>query len=121
MVKNTVECFICRKFRIEAKIAKKIQRDCCLGKKIIPLFGRILGICLSFCWSGLHGPIAYSLLVGGVPISDQRLCGTLDSVPLKFKLLRVVPALVSFPMEFKELVSLPPHSTLLHSAALEPF
>ena len=46
----------------------------------------ILAVCLSVCWTGLHGPIAYSLLGGGIPIPEQRLCGTLDSVPL-FSLL----------------------------------
>ena len=40
---------------------------------------------LSVCWSGLHDPIAYSLLGGGVPIPEQRLCVTLDSVPIKIK------------------------------------
>ena len=44
-----------------------------------------LSVCLSVCWSGLHAPIAYSLLGGGVPILEQQLCGTLDSVPFKFK------------------------------------
>ena len=42
--------------------------------------------CLSVCWSGLHVPIPDSLLGGGIPIPEQRLCGTLDSVPL-FSLL----------------------------------
>ena len=42
-------------------------------------------ICLSVCWSGLNGPIAYSLLGGGIPNPEQRLCGTLDSFPIKFK------------------------------------
>ena len=45
---------------------------------------------ISVCWSGLHGPIAYSFLGGGVPIPEQRLCGTLDSVPLKFKVYYVL-------------------------------
>ena len=40
----------------------------------------------SVYWSGIHGPIAYSLLSGGIPIPEQRLCGTLDSVPF-FSLL----------------------------------
>ena len=40
---------------------------------------------LSVYWSDLHGPIAYSLLGGGVPIPEQWLCGTQDYVPLKFK------------------------------------
>ena len=62
MVKNTIECCICRKFRIEATIEKNIQRDCCLGKKIIPLFGRILGIfsteVSNKLWlKGLNGPL----------------------------------------------------------------
>ena len=38
-------------------------------------------VCLSVCRSGLQVPIAYSLLGGGVPIPEQRLCWTLDSVP----------------------------------------
>ena len=37
--------------------------------------------CLSVCRSGLRVPIAYSLLGGGVPIPEQRLYWTLDSVP----------------------------------------
>ena len=36
----------------------------------------------SVCCTGLHGPIAYSLLGGGIPILEQRLCGTLYSVPI---------------------------------------
>ena len=40
---------------------------------------------LSVCWSGIHVPIAYSLLGGGVPIPEQRLCLTLDSAPIIFK------------------------------------
>ena len=36
---------------------------------------------LSVCRSGLRVPIACSLLGGGVPIPEQRLCWTLDSVP----------------------------------------
>ena len=40
--------------------------------------------CLSICRSGLRVPIAYSLLGVGVPIPEQRLCWTLDSVPLRF-------------------------------------
>ena len=39
---------------------------------------------LSVCWSGLHGPIVYSLLGGGVPIPEHRLCGTLEFVHLRF-------------------------------------
>ena len=45
VVKHTMNCCICRQFGIEATIVKKIQCDCCLGKKTIPLFVRILGIC----------------------------------------------------------------------------
>ena len=45
-----------------------------------------MSICLSVCWSGIHGPIVYSLLGGGIPIPEQRLCGTIYSVPL-FSLL----------------------------------
>ena len=41
---------------------------------------------MSVCGSGLRVPIAYSLLGGGVPIPEQRLCWTLDSVPI-FSLL----------------------------------
>ena len=37
--------------------------------------------CLSVCRSGILVPIAYSLLGGGVPIPEQRLYWTLDSVP----------------------------------------
>ena len=37
---------------------------------------------MSVCWSGLHGPIAYSLLGGGIPIPEQWICGTLGSVPI---------------------------------------
>ena len=36
----------------------------------------------SVCCTGIHGPIAYSLLGGGIPILEQRLCGTLYSVPI---------------------------------------
>ena len=39
----------------------------------------------SVCWSGLRVPIAYSLLGGGVPIPEQRLCWIIDSFPLRFK------------------------------------
>ena len=56
---------------------------------------------LSVCWSGLHGPIAYSLLGGGVPIPEQRLCGTLDSVPLKFKVTTCCTRLISPPNGFQ--------------------
>ena len=35
----------------------------------------------SVCRSGLRVPIASSLLGGGVPIPEQRLYWTLDSVP----------------------------------------
>ena len=52
---------------------------------------------ISVCWSGLHGPIAYSLLGGGVPIPEQRLCGTLDSVPLRFKVTTCCTRLSSPP------------------------
>ena len=45
---------------------------------------------LSVCWSGIHGLIAYSLLGGGVPVPEQPLCGTLDSVSLKFKFYYVL-------------------------------
>ena len=44
IVKHTTECLIRRKFGIEATIAKDIQRDCCLRKKLIPLFVPVLGI-----------------------------------------------------------------------------
>ena len=54
-------------------------------------------VCLSVCWSVLHGPIAYSLLGGGVPILEQRLCGTLDSIPLRFKSHYVCTHLISPP------------------------
>ena len=37
-------------------------------------------VCLSVCSSGLRVPIAYSLLGGGVPIPEQRIYWTLDSV-----------------------------------------
>ena len=39
-------------------------------------------VCLSVCWSGLRDLKAYSLLGGGVPIPEQRLRQSLDSVPL---------------------------------------
>ena len=39
----------------------------------------------SVCRSGLQAPLAYSLFGGGVPIPEQRLCWTLDSVPFRFK------------------------------------
>ena len=54
---------------------------------------------LSVCMSGLRVPIAYSLFGGGVPILEQRLCWTLDSVPLRFKTHYIVLALGPRPME----------------------
>ena len=52
---------------------------------------------VSVCWSGLHAPIAYSLLGGGVPIPEQRLCGTLYSVPLRSKVTTCCTRLSSPP------------------------
>ena len=54
---------------------------------------------LSVCRSGLRVTIAYLLLGGGVPIPEQRLCWTLDSVPLIFKNHYIVLALGPRPME----------------------
>ena len=65
---------------------------------------------LSVCWSGLHGFIAYSLLGVGIPNTEQRLCGTLDSVPLKYKFTTCCTRLSSLPGGVQE-VSPPPHST----------
>ena len=67
----------------------------------------------SVCWSGLHGPIAYSLLGGVVPITEQRLCGTLDSVPLSFKVTTFCTRLRSPPDGVRGVSPLPP-STPLH-------
>ena len=74
---------------------------------------------MSVCWSGLHGPIAYSLLGGYVPIPEQRLCGTLDSVPLKFKVTTFCTRLRSLPDGVRG-VSPPPLSTPLHWSRLRP-
>ena len=41
---------------------------------------------LSVCWTGLRDLEAYSLLGGGIPIPEQRVSRSLDSVPL-FSLL----------------------------------
>ena len=57
-----------------------------------------LSVCLSVCRSGLRVPIAYSLLGGGVPIPEQRLCWTLDSVHLRFEKYYVDLALGPRPM-----------------------
>ena len=62
-------------------------------------------------------PIAYSLLGGGVTIQEQRLYGTLDSVPLRFKNHYVCTCLIS-PPDGVIGVSPPPRSTPLHSAPL---
>ena len=58
-----------------------------------------LSVCLSVCRSGLRVPIAYSLLGGGVPIPEQRICWNLDSVPLIFKNHYIVLDLGPHPME----------------------
>ena len=75
--------------------------------------------CLSVCWSGLHGSIAYSLLGGGVPIPEQRLCVPLNSVPLKFKVTTYCTCLISLPGGVRR-VSPPPRSTPLHWSRLRP-
>ena len=51
---------------------------------------------LSVCWTGLRDLKAYSLLGGGVPIPEQRLSRSLDSVPL-FSLLWSPLAMVMVP------------------------
>ena len=70
-------------------------------------YGEAVLLWVSVCWSGLHGPIAYSFLGGGVPIPEHRLCGTLNSVPLRFKITTFVPTLDPRPMEVEELVLRP--------------
>ena len=52
-----------------------------IGIDVIKL-GSLVYDAVYVCCSGLHVPIAYSLLGGGIPITEQRLCGTLYSVPL---------------------------------------
>ena len=51
---------------------------------VVHIVNNAIGL-LSVCYYGLHGPIAYSLLGVGVPIPEQLLYGTLDSISLRFK------------------------------------
>ena len=51
---------------------------------------------MSVCGSGLRYPIAYSLLGGGVPVPDNRLNWSLDSVPI-FKFLCFPSVMVLVP------------------------
>ena len=60
------------------KIKQIVSRDTLL---IYPDFNKRFD--MSVCRSGIRVPIAYSLLGGGVPIPEQRLCWTLDSVPIR--------------------------------------
>ena len=62
---------------------------------------------VSVCWSGLRGPIAYSLLGGGIPTQNSGYVGHYTMSLLSLKLLCSVSALVLRPMEFKVLVLCP--------------
>ena len=68
----------------------------------------------SVCWSGLHVPIPYSLLGGGVQVPEKQLCGTLDSVPIRFKNHYVCTRLRS-PPDGVRVVIPPPRSAPLCS------
>ena len=73
---------------VDKNFKSVVQVDALVYTKLLKNKNKKKG--LSVCWSGLRGPIAYSLLGGGVPIPEQRLCGTLDYVPLKFKVYYVL-------------------------------